>query len=70
MKQLRAKKLLFMIEDEKGATGSIDVDFDKTQHMSDKNIKRRKPAPRTFDTNRHGTRRESETRTRGTRAER
>ena len=41
MKQLRAKKLLFMIEDEKGATGSIDVDFDKTQHMSDKNIKRR-----------------------------
>ena len=41
MKQLRAKKLLFMIEDEKGATASIDVDFDKTQHMSDKNIKRR-----------------------------
>ena len=41
MKQLRAKKLLFMIEEERGATGSIDVDFDKTQHMSDKNIKRR-----------------------------
>lgn len=41
LKQLRAKKLLFMIEDEKGATASIDVDFDKTQHMSDKNVKRR-----------------------------
>ncbi|XP_066929356.1 A-kinase anchor protein 17A-like [Clytia hemisphaerica] len=41
MKQLRAKKLLFMIEDEKGATASVDVDFDKTQHMSEKNIKRR-----------------------------
>lgn len=41
LKQLRAKKLLFMIEDEKGATASLDVDFDKTQHMSDKNVKRR-----------------------------
>lgn len=41
MKHLRAKKLLYLIEEEKGATGSIDVDFDKTQHMSEKNVKRR-----------------------------
>jgi len=41
MKQLRAKKLLYMIEEEKGATASIDVDFDKTQHMSEKHVKRR-----------------------------
>lgn len=41
MKSLRGKKLLYMLEDEKGATASIEVDFDKTQHMSEKNIRRR-----------------------------
>lgn len=41
MKQLRGKKLLYMLEDEKGATASIEVDFDKIQHLSEKNIRRR-----------------------------
>lgn len=41
MKALRGKKMLYMLEDEKGATANIEFDFDKTQHMSDKNIKRR-----------------------------
>lgn len=41
MKALRGKKMLFMIEDEKGATANIEFDFDRTQHLSDKNIKRR-----------------------------
>ena len=41
MKALRGKKLLFMIEDEKGATANIEYDFDKTHHLSEKNIKRR-----------------------------
>jgi len=41
MKVLRGKKMLFMLEDEKGATAAFEYDFDKTQHMSEKNMKRR-----------------------------
>lgn len=41
MKALRGKKMLFMIEDEKGATANIEYDFDKSHHLSEKNIKRR-----------------------------
>jgi len=41
MKSLRGKKMLFMLEDEKGATAAFEYDFDKTQHLSEKNLKRR-----------------------------
>lgn len=41
MKAMRGKKLLYMLEDERGATANIEVDFDKTHHLSEKNIKRR-----------------------------
>ncbi|XP_002153821.1 A-kinase anchor protein 17A [Hydra vulgaris] len=41
MRAFKNKKLLYLIEEEKGATAPIEVDFDKTQHLSEKNIKRR-----------------------------
>jgi len=41
MKALRGKKLMYLMEDDKAACANIQVDFDKTSHLSDKNVKKR-----------------------------
>lgn len=42
MDSLRGMKLLFIGEEEKAYTANIKVDFDKTKHLSDKAIKKRR----------------------------
>lgn len=42
MDRLRGMKLLYIDEDEKCAVANIRVDFDKTKHLSDKAIRRRR----------------------------
>ncbi|OWF45803.1 A-kinase anchor protein 17A-like [Mizuhopecten yessoensis] len=42
MDSLRGMKLLYIGEDEKAYTANIKVDFDKTKHLSDKSIKKRR----------------------------
>lgn len=42
MDALRGMKLLYIGEDEKAYTATIKIDFDKTKHLSDKAIKKRR----------------------------
>lgn len=42
MDRFRSMKLLYMDEDDKCAVANIRIDFDKTKHLSDKNIRRRR----------------------------
>ncbi|XP_052280525.1 A-kinase anchor protein 17A-like [Dreissena polymorpha] len=42
MDSLRGMKLLYMDEEEKCAVAAIRVDFDKTKHLTDKSIRRRR----------------------------